>query len=246
MKEPKRLLEMGSMFERSILEQGRDERPSDDVARKTLAAMAATQVAGAPLAPSRLRLPSPRALVTGALAIGGAALVAASISSSFVAPPPAPPSSRVAPTHSEVRPSAVVEERAPVVTPDSLPNAATVNTAPVVAMSAPAPVRAVPKVAPVASASIAREVELLDGVKSSLASGDAAAAAKELDAYDAEFPEGSLRPEATVLRIRTLLARGDRAAADKLGQEFLAKHPTGIHAKRVRSLLAIPEAPSRE
>ncbi len=243
MKEPKRLLEMGSMLERSILAQGRDERPSGDVTRKTLAAMAATQLASAPLAPSRLRLPNPRALVTGAVAIGLAALVSASLSSRTAPPPSTPVMPRVE-LRAVAAPPAILEEPEPVVTPESLPNAAAVGRAP--DERTKAPVRAVPKAAPIAGASIAREVELLDGVKSSLAGGDVAAAAGALDAYDAEFSAGSLRPEASVLRVRMLLARGDRAGAERLGRDFLAKHPTGIHAKRVRSLLAIPEGTGGE
>ncbi|MBN9166056.1 MAG: hypothetical protein J0I07_34220, partial [Myxococcales bacterium] len=64
------------------------------------------------------------------------------------------------------------------------------------------------------------------------------AALRELDAYDAEFPHGLLRPEATVLRTRTLLAQGRREEAVKLAEDFLAKHPRSVHANRIRALLA--------
>ncbi|MDB5213375.1 MAG: hypothetical protein JWO86_1302, partial [Myxococcaceae bacterium] len=49
---------------------------------------------------------------------------------------------------------------------------------------------------------------------------------------------GVLRPEGTVLRVRTLLLQGNRAAATKLADEFLAAHPGSVHGKRMRALLA--------
>src|SRR5690606_12304952 len=122
--------------------------------------------------------------------------------------------------------------REPTVTPDTLPDAPARAAA-----SAPARAAASPAPSGVPTASIAREVELLDGVKAKLGAGAADDASRALDAYDAEFPQGTLRPEATVLRIRTLLARGERARAEKLADDFLAKHPSGVHAKRIRALL---------
>ena len=87
-------------------------------------------------------------------------------------------------------------------------------------------------------ASLQREVELLDAVKRSLRMGDAAAAEHSLDAYDSEFQRGTLVPEAGFLRIRLLLARGERARAVALGDELLARHPNTVHAKRIRAALA--------
>ncbi|HVH45534.1 MAG TPA: hypothetical protein VM925_24440 [Labilithrix sp.] len=234
MKEPKRLFESGSPVERSILGFAREEAPSDDLARKTLAAMAAVPVARAAQATARPRWMRPRSIVIGLAAVGVAVVVG-----SVVRPrDPAPPSKVVAPAvPASVEPPVVVEpkgEEKPevVMTPDSLPNVPPSHAS----VRSSVPDR--PAVAsPIASASIAREVELLGDVKAKLGAGEVSSAASALDVYDAEFPQGTLRPEATVLRIRTLLMRGDRAAAEKLGAEFLAKYPSGVHAKRVRALL---------
>ena len=242
MKEPKRLFEGGNPLERTILGYGRDEAPAGDLARKTLAAMAAAPATSASEKTAESSWFRPKWLLGGACALGLAAVVAGFVQRTELpepAPPPAsgepmapqventaPPRSADAPPKDEV-----------VVTPDSLPSA------PARSAAAPAP-NTVPRAAnpttptPASSASIAREVELLDTVKAKLGAGDAPAAARALDAYDAEFPAGTLRPEATVLRVRTLLARGDRASAEKVGSEFLAKHPAGVHAKRVRALLS--------
>ncbi|MCW5834355.1 MAG: hypothetical protein KIS78_18290 [Labilithrix sp.] len=75
-------------------------------------------------------------------------------------------------------------------------------------------------------------------MKAKHAAGAAADAARALDGYDAEFPRGTLRPEATVLRIRTRLALGERAEAERLADDFLARHPSSVHASRIRALLA--------
>lgn len=115
-------------------------------------------------------------------------------------------------------------------TPDSLP------TAP--AAAAPSTTTVKPAAPAAGASSIEREVELLDVVKAKLGSGATAEAAKALDGYDAEFPSGALRPEGTVLRIRTLLLQGNRAAANALAEDFLQKHPGSVHAKRIRALLA--------
>jgi hypothetical protein len=262
MKEPKRLFESGSSLERSILGFGRDEAPSDDLSRKTLAAMAAASTAS--VAPVASRWPRPRVIYASAAAIGlGALLVVTGVvlhssepvSQERSAPvpmleqaPPAPAPLSEAPKK-EV---AVTPDSLPSA-PDSLPRVPTPSTASVpsgstlvepprsAAVKAPPARHAAPAAGDVGSASIAREVELLDSVKAKLGGGDVAEASRVLDTYDSEFPSGTLRPEATVLRVRMLLARGDRAGADKVGNAFLAKHPSGVHAKRVRSLLGLTE-----
>ncbi|MDF2697035.1 MAG: hypothetical protein K0S65_5418 [Labilithrix sp.] len=250
MKEPKRLFESGSPLEQNILGFGRDEGPSDHLAKKTLAAMAAAPTARAAASSQRpSRWAQPKAIYAGIAIIGLGAILVTGVVSRRSEPVPAAPvviAAAPEPRASEPAPAPLTDESKSVasnsnsnsnevvVTPESLPS---IPPAPSVGMQPP-PVRSVaPNPPPVGSASIAREVELLDAVKARLNSGEAAAASRSLDAYDAEFPAGTLRPEATVLRIRTLLLRGDRASAEKLGTQFLAQHPSGVHAKRVRALL---------
>jgi outer membrane protein assembly factor BamD (BamD/ComL family) len=83
------------------------------------------------------------------------------------------------------------------------------------------------------------EVVALDAARQALAAGDAAGALRAVDDHDRRFPGGALSPEATVVRIEALAARGDRAAAARLATEFLRSHPASPHAKRLRSLLAL-------
>jgi outer membrane protein assembly factor BamD (BamD/ComL family) len=58
-----------------------------------------------------------------------------------------------------------------------------------------------------------------------------------VDEYDAQFPDGMLSQEATVLRVEALVKEGDRSAAVGVGQRFLAAHPTSPHALRVKQLI---------
>ncbi|MBX3209647.1 MAG: hypothetical protein KF764_31730 [Labilithrix sp.] len=243
MKEPKRLFEGGTSLERAVLGFGRDEAPGDDLARKTVAAMAAARAAEAAPSASIARWPRPRPAVVAVAAIGLGALVAIFVAArgDEARPAPSPPAHEAAlePAQPEVLPSSAGAKSDAVMTPDSLPNAPpSASPTPSAARSSARDHETAPT--PAASASIAREVELLDSVKAKLGAGDGVAATRALDAYDGEFPHGALRPEATVLRIRALLMRGDRAGAKALGDDFVAKQPTGVHAKRIRALLADP------
>lgn len=257
MSDPKRLLDEGSPFLRSVLGSLDDEAPPRDLDRKILAAMAAvptatasasatasatTSAAGATTASSWLR---PRAIFGAVAAVGvGVALVAALGTSdrlspaSDVAPAPVAPPARVEATSP---PPLVPAPETTVfgVSPDSLPTAAPTVARPPATPSAAmvAPSTAKPSLAGLETASIEREVQLLDHVKAALGSGSAASALGGLDAYDAEFPRGTLKTEATVLRVRALLLGGDRAGAEAVGEAFLASQPNGVHAKRIRVLL---------
>jgi hypothetical protein len=51
----------------------------------------------------------------------------------------------------------------------------------------------------------------------------------------AQFPRGSLSPEAIVLRAQVLLASGDRAGAKTLAHRYSAAHPDGPYGKRLGS-----------
>jgi hypothetical protein len=90
---------------------------------------------------------------------------------------------------------------------------------------------------------LGEEVSLLDHARRALAGGDPPGALRQLDAFDARFPRGSLAEEAEVLRVEALLAEDDRASATKVAARFLAAHPTSPHAARIRALLARDQAP---
>lgn len=246
---PKRLLSGGSPLAQDLLRAGRDEEgPSADLEARILAAVAALPRppdptgpgggGGGGLARSSGTWLTGRTVLGTVAAVGAAAVVAMSaLRGAPPAEPPRPPVTATGPTAAAPSPVPVAppEPETPSTRLEDLPNAPT-TPMPSGRLRAPA-MQASSAIAPAPVPSTEREVELLDAVKSKLGAGAADGAARALDAYDAEFPQGVLRPEATVLRIRTLLLRGDREGARKLADAFLATHPSSVHAKRVRSLL---------
>lgn len=91
--------------------------------------------------------------------------------------------------------------------------------------------------------SITQELSQIEAARGALRSGDPARSLRLLSEYSQQHPKGSLRTEATVLRIEALSASGDHAAASRLGKQFLAQSPNGPYARRIRSLLAQADAP---
>lgn len=84
---------------------------------------------------------------------------------------------------------------------------------------------------------LAAEMRLLDSARRVLASGDPRSALSTLAEYERAFPNGALRPEASVLEVRALLAAGDRAGAEALGQRVIERAPHSEHADAVRAAL---------
>lgn len=250
MTSPKRLVDEGTSLDRTLLRAAREDRPAPDFERRVIAAALAPTTVAPPLhSPSRLarlaRLARPGLIV---VAIGaGAAMVgrrgadrppatAPSVAVAQSTPVPAPPAAAAATS------IPVEDEPIAVTTPQRAPLPGV--AAPVVASaprgsgapSTPPPV--VDTAAKRALPSLGREVELLDTVKQRLKAGSPAEAERALDAYDDEFPQGTLKPESSVLRIRLLLASGQRARAIALTDEVLRRDPNSVHAKRMRALLA--------
>jgi hypothetical protein len=90
------------------------------------------------------------------------------------------------------------------------------------------------------SSALGEQVLEVDRARRSLAGGDPADALRRIDAYEARFARGALRDEAEVLRVEALLGAGDRAAATRAADRFLAAHPDSPHAARVRALIGAP------
>jgi hypothetical protein len=80
------------------------------------------------------------------------------------------------------------------------------------------------------------EIRLLDRARASLRTRAPQQALHELRNYFDGHPHGMLEPEAAVLRIEALRENGDRVQAAAASREFLARHPDGPLADRVRRL----------
>jgi len=77
---------------------------------------------------------------------------------------------------------------------------------------------------------------LLDRARGALRSGDLAGASAMLDDHARSFADGALAPEATVIRIDVLVARGSRDDARALARDFLTRYPQSPLAARVRAM----------
>lgn len=108
----------------------------------------------------------------------------------------------------------------------------TLRAAPTERAIAPPAVVAAPSVS-----TLRAELASLEEARSALAAREPARALSLLDRYAAQFPEGAMAPEETMLRIEALVMTGDSQAAKRFADAFLASHPDGPYAARVRSLL---------
>jgi outer membrane protein assembly factor BamD (BamD/ComL family) len=87
------------------------------------------------------------------------------------------------------------------------------------------------------TASLLQEVAFLDRAREALLAGDPGRALAALDAYERARVGTRLAAEATLLRIESLLANGERARAAGLAEEFLRAHPETPVADRMRAII---------
>ena len=109
-------------------------------------------------------------------------------------------------------------------------------TAPPVVVAPERPTRPLPA----ETQNLTEELSVLEDARRALSAKDYGLALKTLDAYSRRFPRRKMGSEATVLRIETLAAKGDDAAAGEIGRAFLRAQPRSPYAKRVRSLIEEP------
>jgi len=255
MSDPKRLASSSeSDFERLLLRAGRTGAPPD-AKERALAAAAAAAVAASGAAAVGLAAGKGAAVgvakgislltwvsVVGVVSVGAVAGGVIVEHSRRAAAP--------APTTSAIHAPAVVAQRPalPAVQAPQLDIPPVPDPAPeLVAPPALAPPVDVPNAslahtsAPRPSASgssLPDELAMLQDARQALAAGQPALALARLDQYAARFPNGTMTPEANVVRIEALLAAGDRPSAERVAQAFLARDPESPYASRVRSLLA--------
>jgi hypothetical protein len=144
-------------------------------------------------------------------------------------------------------PAPALELRAPVTAPPAIPSVASSasearDANPQLAPSgrAPAPGRsASSEEAARNGEALNAEIRTIDEARQRLRRGDALGALQALERYSQTVGRGgSLRAEATVVRIEALQTSGDARGAAALGQRFLAKNPRSPYADYVRRILA--------
>ncbi|HKO51372.1 MAG TPA: hypothetical protein VJV79_26870 [Polyangiaceae bacterium] len=212
---------------RRLLEAGKNERPRTQALRiaplviSTLLTVQAAAAVAAPAAEGAAR----HAITTVILKwFAGGVIVSAATLSASQAFEPAPQAM-----------ATVVQRALPAAPPrlDARP-----APLPAVEPASPAPE---PSAAPVKAlavrADVAREVVLLDAARAALLQGDARRALETLAGLD-RLPARALLPEATVLRVRALLALNDLKTARKVAAQFVATAPGSPQAPVLRGLFA--------
>jgi hypothetical protein len=263
MTDPPRLVESCSdELARALLSSSRDDVGSSRAYERTLASLGAGAVvelatAGTANAATLALTPAGKLGVLGVVkllsvgaALGVATMAALHFTTTAVRAPAPAPSDVFSnePALPRAKAAENVTAPAPVlpVEPKRAPARSVRSAAPSPPPSAspePAPVESfapVEDVAPPPSAvagTLEREVKMLDAAKQALARGAAHDALSALGAYEREFERGALAPEAQVLRVRALLAAGDREAASAAARRVIASDPEGRHAVVVRALL---------
>jgi hypothetical protein len=153
-----------------------------------------------------------------------------------------PPSARPAPSLGASDEAAVDRvtasaAEAPAIAVSALADApAPAPTTPASAPSTPASAPTTPAPAQRVS-SLSPEIDVLDRARHALAAHDPVAARAALDEYQRRFPRGSLREEAELASIESLVLAGDSAGTREAAARFLAAHPDSAYAGRVRAIV---------
>jgi hypothetical protein len=244
MSDPKRLLETGDEFERELLGSALPDRGSDRALQRTLVSIGAGTAITVAAAPT-----FGASVVLKWLGIGAVAGLVTAGSVDFVTHRSGSESTvrAVAATPAAARPVAT----APGNPPPGLPAEPAFEPTPPSAARAPAPpmphdgtevpalvapsVGALPPQMPSAER-LLLEVRALDRAKAALSRGDSGAALAALDDHARSFPRAALAPEAGVLRVRALLAGGNRGAALAIARRVVSAQPDSAHARAMKSL----------
>jgi hypothetical protein len=172
------------------------------------------------------------------LFISGAAVLVGSAGVAYVAMrPDAPPSTNGSATTAGPS-SPAIASPAPAEAPPSADTSAKDVSA---LRSVPADATPKPRTSPPAARGSAStlddQIAAMDQLRKAITAGDAPRALALVDDYERRYPHGAFVEEAEVHRIEALVRIGDRAAATRAADRFLAAHPSSPHAAHVRSLV---------
>ncbi len=237
--------------ERELLRSAELDAPPTGARGRTLVALGvggavttAAVVSGSAQAAQALAAPSTALSTAGVAAGGGKALVVAKwilfvtatgaasgaawhYRAEIVPPPIAAPAAAPAAPAAKARAAAPEQPSTPVAasaTPDAASEPSRSPAAPLASANHAEP-------------DLAEEIASLDRARRASERRDFSGALAELDRYEHDFKQGRLRQEALLLRVQTMLGRGDSAGAKALGQRFLAKYPKSPLAPRMQKLI---------
>lgn len=223
--------------ERSLLESAKDDASRSGAREQMLASLGVPAVASSERWSDRLVRTTGASYVHGValVVLAGATIGVAFLGSSEHTPSTGDPkavAALAAPVEgTDHLESDGGEAKAPVTTPDSLPNAPALDAPPRIA----APVGAG---AAASSDALGREIARVEAARAALASNEPTRTLRLLDSYDRDFPHGAFSVEVSVLRVEALARAGRTDEARRLGSRFLAEHREGAFARRVTATLA--------
>jgi len=214
MSDPVRLFESSdSALERQLLGVARAEKSSSEARAKTLAALGITGTAA--LSATAVGAMATRASVAAGKTLWAKLLIGLSAAGAIAI---APPVYRAWQRHQALGAHAT---------------AARSTTMGTLEISVPLSEQAA---AP--AATLARELAALDAARTAVAHQQPRRALALLDAYTRAYPDGTLGPEAEILRIDALSQGGQGAAARRHADAFVRRHPNSVLAARARQYLA--------
>ncbi len=209
-------------LERRLLSAAAAERPSDEMTRRMGLALGFTAVAAPATAVVATKVAAAKSITgwvaacTLAAAMTGGAVAIWRLSAS-----PTPP-----PAHVPAAAAATPVASAPEVAPQA--PARTSHHASSRRRASAQPV----------SNDLRDEIALVDAARTALEGGAPARALVLLQRYATTYPDGTFRPEVTVLRIEALAATGRRDEARAQARAFVARHPDGPLSERMARLAA--------
>ena len=86
---------------------------------------------------------------------------------------------------------------------------------------------------------LGRDLTQIDATRRALKAGDTKRAGELLDGYELGRQTDFFEREALVLRIETLVQRGQHERAATLASRYFQRFPDDVHAHRIRSLLGV-------
>jgi len=232
MSDPTRLLELGAdEFEASLLRAGRSDAMPPRSRRQILAGIGIGGLLTASTVASGVRAAAKGWFAKATLGAASALAIWAGVRATH----PGTPAPEAAPVAVAPRAATRIPASQPAAAPAAGPAAA---PEPATAEPSKVPAVSVPRSGlPSNEASLRQELGALEQSRRAFLAHDYTAALRLLDEYTRKFPKRQLGSEATVLRIETLAARGDRDTAARIGHDFLQSHPNGPYAQRVRSVI---------
>lgn len=239
--------EAGDALERELLLSMRGDGPSPEARRKTLATLGlvgtgtavATGLAAQKGLAAALAAKATHALLLKTMAMVVAVAAVVTAVAVTVHHRPQHPSGGGAPVAVTATTGATAAASA-VPSQSSAPSSQPLPAASVAASAAPLSPAHATAPSTTKEASLSEAVALLDSVRHALDTSALELAFERLHRYDERFPHGPLRPEADLLRIETLVRRGDRKAAQELADDIAMRLPGSAHAQRAHDLLSTP------